>query len=143
MQNTKRKRVALAELFMDRSKAEGTSFRPHLSLSRPLSLFYVLSCNFFSPLVSHVRQHRYLYRCQLLSLSLSLTHSLTNSLLSVSCKRHPLPHRICAEESVSQKADDSFAKRLSTQVINNLQIFVDIVHIRYEDPRANPLVDYS
>jgi hypothetical protein len=33
---------------------------------------------------------------------------------------------------------DTFTKRWLTKVVDNLQLFVDKVHIRYEDDRTNP-----
>jgi hypothetical protein len=40
----------------------------------------------------------------------------------------------------ANQQDDSFIKRLVTTVINTLQIYVDKVHIRYEDAISTPHV---
>ena len=38
----------------------------------------------------------------------------------------------------NDKQNQSFTQRMITKVVDNLQIFIDKVHIRYEDDRTNP-----
>lgn len=44
------------------------------------------------------------------------------------------------DKSEGTERGDSFTKRWLTKVVDNLQLFVDKVHIRYEDDRTNPEV---
>jgi vacuolar protein sorting-associated protein 13A/C len=41
-------------------------------------------------------------------------------------------------EEKRKKNEDGFLESLKMKIINNLQIFVDGIHIRYEDDQANP-----
>jgi hypothetical protein len=41
-------------------------------------------------------------------------------------------------EEKKKKNEDGFLQSLQVKIVNNLQIFVDNVHIRYEDDLANP-----
>ena len=41
------------------------------------------------------------------------------------------------------RSHDSFIKRLISTITNNLQLYVDNIHIRYEDDLSNPLVSHA
>jgi vacuolar protein sorting-associated protein 13A/C len=43
-----------------------------------------------------------------------------------------------ASKTAAADEGDTFTKRWLTKVVDNLQLFVDKVHIRYEDDRTNP-----
>ena len=43
----------------------------------------------------------------------------------------------------TEKKPDSFAEKLATQVIKNLQVEVSDIHVRYEDVHTNPSKPFS
>jgi vacuolar protein sorting-associated protein 13A/C len=47
------------------------------------------------------------------------------------------------DKGKEKKQDDSFAIRLATKIVDNLQIDVTNIHIRYEDDVTDPQVTFS
>jgi vacuolar protein sorting-associated protein 13A/C len=55
-------------------------------------------------------------------------------------KRDSNESALSAEEEETEENQGGFASRLLAKLLDNIQLFIDVVHIRYEDDLTDPEV---